>query len=60
MRESLRLAPTAPARIVVPKEDTVIGGKYAVKKGAALNMFATISQHDPAVWGEDVRASYTP
>ena len=55
MRESLRLGPTAPARTVMPVEDTVIGGKYAVKKGTAIIVNAWNTHRDPNVWGEDVR-----
>jgi cytochrome P450 / NADPH-cytochrome P450 reductase len=55
MRESLRLSPTAFARTVVPKEDTTLcGGKYAVKAGTRVVLQNTITQRDPAVWGEDV------
>ena len=55
MRESLRLGPTAPARTVMPVEDTVIGVKYAVKKGTAIIVNAWNTHRDPNVWGEDVR-----
>lgn len=54
MRESLRLAPTAPARGVVPLRDTVLGGKYAVKEGASLIVNAYSAHRDPKVWGDDV------
>ena len=33
LNESLRLWPTAPAFSLYAKEDTVIGGKYPIKKG---------------------------
>jgi cytochrome P450/NADPH-cytochrome P450 reductase len=36
LRESLRLQPTAPSVGMMAKEDTTIGGKYAVKAGVPL------------------------
>jgi cytochrome P450/NADPH-cytochrome P450 reductase len=36
LRESLRLQPTAPSVGLTAKEDTTIGGKYAVKAGAPI------------------------
>ncbi|TDL26943.1 bifunctional P-450/NADPH-P450 reductase [Rickenella mellea] len=54
MRESLRLSPTAPARVVTPLKDEVIGGgKYAVQKDAKIVVHTTSMQRDPVVWGED-------
>ena len=57
MRESLRLAPTAPARTAMPIEDTVLGGKYAVEKGTSILVNTWSAHRDPKVWGEDVRDS---
>lgn len=55
MRETLRLAPTAFARTVLPTEDTtVLDGKYAVKKGQRIVISSVTVHRDPAVWGEDV------
>ncbi|MEV6683568.1 cytochrome P450 [Streptomyces erythrochromogenes] len=53
LNESLRLWPTAPAFAVEPVEDTVIGGKYAVRKGEALTVLTPALHRDPA-WGENV------
>ncbi|KAI0642931.1 cytochrome P450 [Trametes meyenii] len=53
MRETLRLSPTAPARTVAPFEDTVIGGKYFVEKGASIIVNTIDCQRDPKVWGDD-------
>ncbi|GAA3087038.1 bifunctional cytochrome P450/NADPH--P450 reductase CypB [Streptomyces roseofulvus] len=53
LSESLRLWPTAPGYAVEPLEDTVIGGKYAVRKGEALSILALALHRDPA-WGENV------
>ncbi|WP_217178941.1 bifunctional cytochrome P450/NADPH--P450 reductase [Streptomyces sp. AC495_CC817] len=53
LSESLRLWPTAPAFAVEPLEDTVIGGKYAVRKGETLMVLTPALHRDPA-WGENV------
>ncbi|KAI0693861.1 bifunctional P-450/NADPH-P450 reductase [Cerioporus squamosus] len=53
MRESLRLAPTAPIRTAMPVEDTVLAGKYAVEEGATIIVDVYTAQRDPAVWGND-------
>ena len=54
MREGLRLGTTAPARTVSPAEDTIIGGKYEVKKGDNIIIVTYNVHRDPKVWGEDV------
>ena len=54
MREGLRLGTTAPARTVSPAEDTIIGGKYEVKKGDNVIIVTYNVHRDPKVWGEDV------
>ncbi|MGV9692383.1 bifunctional cytochrome P450/NADPH--P450 reductase [Streptomyces sp. NPDC003444] len=53
LNESLRLWPTAPAYAVEPLQDTVIGGKYAVRKGETLMVLTPALHRDPA-WGENV------
>ncbi|MEU8776828.1 cytochrome P450 [Streptomyces sp. NPDC048606] len=53
LNESLRLWPTAPAYAVEPLEDTVIGGRYAVRKGETLMILTPALHRDPA-WGENV------
>ncbi|KAK1223348.1 hypothetical protein PQX77_013780 [Marasmius sp. AFHP31] len=54
MRETLRLAPTAPARAVTALEDTtLLNGKYFVKAGTPLTILTWNMHRDPAVWGED-------
>ena len=55
MRETLRITPSAPQRIVEPVEDTVLGGKYAVKTGTVIIVNAFECQRDELVWGDDVR-----
>ncbi|KAM5535289.1 hypothetical protein V8D89_011043 [Ganoderma adspersum] len=53
MRETLRLAPTAPLRSIHATEDAVLGGKYAIEKGQHMfvNLYSIF--RDPKVWGED-------
>jgi hypothetical protein len=59
MRETLRLAATAPMRSVAALEDTTIGGgKYAVKKGQMIAIQTWELHRDPAVWGDDVRSVF--
>ncbi|KIK61041.1 hypothetical protein GYMLUDRAFT_43136 [Collybiopsis luxurians FD-317 M1] len=54
IRETLRLTPTAPMRVVIPVEDTHLGnGKYFVKAGSSLVINTWVYQKDPKVWGED-------
>ncbi|MFJ5999937.1 bifunctional cytochrome P450/NADPH--P450 reductase [Streptomyces sp. NPDC092370] len=53
LNESLRLWPTAPAYAVEPLEDTVIGGKYAVRKGESIQILIPQLHRDPA-WGQNV------
>ncbi|MGV9356011.1 bifunctional cytochrome P450/NADPH--P450 reductase [Streptomyces misionensis] len=53
LNESLRLWPTAPAFAVEPLQDTVIGGKYGVRKGETLMVLTPALHRDPA-WGENV------
>lgn len=53
LNESLRLHPTAPAMQLTPYEDTVIGGRYAVKKRLPILALTTQLHRDPKVWGEN-------
>lgn len=53
LNESLRLWPTAPGYAVEPVEDTVISGKYAVRKGESLQVLIPALHRDPA-WGDNV------
>ncbi|KAJ3737687.1 fatty acid hydroxylase [Lentinula guzmanii] len=56
IRETLRLAPTAPMRMVKPLEDTYLAnGKYFVKAGSSLVLNTWVYQKDPKVWGEDAQ-----
>ncbi|KAK1543827.1 bifunctional P-450/NADPH-P450 reductase [Colletotrichum paranaense] len=53
LRETLRLCATIPAFAVEAKEDTLIGGKYPVKKGESIACLLGKSQLDPIVYGDD-------
>ena len=53
LNESLRLHPTAPAMQLTPYEDTVIGGRYAVKKRLPILALTTQLHRDLKVWGEN-------
>jgi len=51
LKETLRLWPTAPAFALRPKEDTVLGGKYEVKKDYQILVLLFQLHRDPAIWG---------
>ncbi|MGI5461142.1 bifunctional cytochrome P450/NADPH--P450 reductase [Streptomyces sp. CA-249302] len=53
LNESLRLWPTASAFTVTPLEDTVVAGKYAVRKGEMMTILPSALHRDP-VWGDNV------
>ncbi|MCM3147614.1 bifunctional cytochrome P450/NADPH--P450 reductase [Bacillus pumilus] len=53
LNESLRLWPTAPTFSFYAKEDTVIGGKYSIKKNQSVSVLLPKLHRDQAVWGED-------
>ena len=53
LNETLRLWPVGPVFVVYPYEDTVIGGKYAVKKEEALTILLPALHRDKAVWGDN-------
>ncbi|MGW1280056.1 cytochrome P450 [Streptomyces tsukubensis] len=48
--ESLRLWPTAPGFAVEPLEDTVIGGRYPVRKGQSMLILTPMLHREPG-WG---------
>ncbi|KAH7318103.1 cytochrome P450 [Stachybotrys elegans] len=53
LRETLRINATIPVYTVSSIEDTVIGGKYAVKKDENIALLLAKSQVDPTVFGPD-------
>ncbi len=53
LSETLRLRPIAPILMRYPREDAVLGGRWAVEKGAGLAVLLPALHRDPAVWGED-------
>lgn len=53
IRETLRFQGPIGINQVYPKEDTVIGGKYLIKKGQTVRVNLPGLHHDPRVWGED-------
>ncbi|MGV9790947.1 bifunctional cytochrome P450/NADPH--P450 reductase [Streptomyces sp. NPDC003435] len=53
LSESLRLWPTAPGFALEPLADTVIGGRYPVRKGQPLSVLTLALHRDPA-WGDNV------
>ncbi|KAL6704826.1 hypothetical protein ACN47E_007630 [Coniothyrium glycines] len=53
LRESLRLSPTAPAVGIEAKEDTILGGKYAIKAGVPIVTLLPMIHRDPVAYGED-------
>jgi cytochrome P450 len=53
--ESLRLWPTAPGYLRVARKDTVIGGRYRVKKGQWVLVVLPLIQRDPHAWPDPER-----
>ncbi|HVG33798.1 MAG TPA: cytochrome P450 [Pyrinomonadaceae bacterium] len=52
LKETLRLYPTAPAYALVPYADTVLGGRYKIKRHHQINVLLPMLHRDPSVWGE--------
>lgn len=53
MRETLRLCSPIPQIGVTPREDTLLAGKYPVKKDEMTVLMVKKMHLDPAVYGED-------
>ncbi|MFI2433382.1 cytochrome P450 [Streptomyces sp. NPDC018693] len=51
--ESLRLWPTAPAFGREARQDTVLGGKHPMRRGAWALVLTPMLHRAPEVWGED-------
>lgn len=56
LSESLRLWPTAPAFSLRAKEDTLLAGRYPMKKDEAVNVLIPVLHRDKDAWGNDVEA----
>lgn len=56
LNETLRLWPTAPSFSVYAKEDTMLDGKYNVKKDDVFSLLIPELHRDPSVWGDDVES----
>jgi len=52
VKETQRLWPTAPAFSVGPFEDTVIGGKWRLRKDRPVNVYAPGLQRHPSAWDQ--------
>jgi cytochrome P450 len=53
--ESLRLWPTAPGYLRVARTDTVLGGRYRIKRGQSVLVVLPLVQRDPRVWPDPER-----
>ena len=58
LNESLRLWPTAPSFAVFAKKDTVLAGKYPIKKGTGMSIMIPKLHRDKRVWGENADAFF--
>lgn len=54
LNESLRLWPTAPLFSLYAKEDTLLAGKYQLKKRDVVNVLLPKLHRDKIAWGNDV------
>ncbi|HEY3741215.1 MAG TPA: bifunctional cytochrome P450/NADPH--P450 reductase [Bryobacteraceae bacterium] len=54
LNESLRLWPTAPAFALYAKDDTLLAGRYEMKKGEFAVVLTPALHRDKAAWGDDV------
>jgi cytochrome P450 len=53
--EALRLWPTAPGYLRVARKDTVLGGRYRIKRGQWVLVVLPLVQRDPRVWPDPER-----
>ncbi len=53
LKETLRQWPTAPVFGLYPLADTVIGGKYKIKKDHTITVLLPALHRDPSIWGDD-------
>ena len=50
LKETLRMWPTAPAFMVAPYQDEVIGGKYHLPRNQGISIHLPALHRDPKVW----------
>lgn len=50
LKEALRLWPTAPAFTVAPFEDTIVGGRWHLRRDRAVNVFVPALHRSPKAW----------
>lgn len=50
LKETLRLWPTAPAFLVAPYRDEVIGGRYRIPRNQGISVHLPSLHRDPNVW----------
>ena len=50
LKETLRLWPTAPAFLVAPYKDEIIGGRYRIPRNQGVSVHLPSLHRDPAVW----------
>ncbi|WP_434034200.1 bifunctional cytochrome P450/NADPH--P450 reductase [Cupriavidus sp. a3] len=55
LKETLRLWPTAPAFAVAPYADTLLGGRYLIRKDRRVSVVLTALHRDPRVWADPER-----
>ncbi|KAM5348455.1 hypothetical protein ACJ41O_008279 [Fusarium nematophilum] len=53
LRETLRLSSPIPAFGLEAREDTILGGKYLIKKGEVVSAMLSKAHLDPVVYGDD-------
>jgi cytochrome P450/NADPH-cytochrome P450 reductase len=53
--EALRLWPTAPSYSVAPLEDTLLGGRYALRAGQRVSVLLTALHRNPRYWSDPER-----
>jgi cytochrome P450 len=53
--ETLRLWPTAPGYLRVARADTVLGGRYRIKRGQWVLVLLPLVQRDPRAWPDPDR-----
>ncbi|HEX9813217.1 MAG TPA: cytochrome P450, partial [Burkholderiales bacterium] len=55
LKETLRLWPTAPAFTVAPFQDTLVGGRYRIKKDQTVSVIIPALHRDRRVWSDPER-----